>query len=277
MFPRDLRSSAVTSRDDLPRVTARGRPRILALPGRGSTTRAPMGSWRGRVTSPVRRAGRRRVAVVGLPALARGASPEGGRARPGDRFRGAGQHRGDHAVRAKLRVVFQTDDLFRIWMTPDGVFTDPANTPPERGGGTGRQHRRQAGLPGRDPAGDRCRHLPAPRDTVAGLAGLQGQPALRPLPARRPDADLGGARRPDVGRATDHPGAVPRPDRAVLRWRHAERPVLPPGPDHQGRRELRLGRRRPPQLGAVLRQHRRLRRPAQHAGRRARTPSPLRS
>jgi alpha-glucosidase len=31
---------------------------------------------------------------------------------------------------AKVRVVFVKDDVFRIWLAPDGTFTDPANTPP---------------------------------------------------------------------------------------------------------------------------------------------------
>jgi alpha-glucosidase (family GH31 glycosyl hydrolase) len=31
---------------------------------------------------------------------------------------------------AKVRVVFLKDDVFRIWLAPDGEFTDPANTPP---------------------------------------------------------------------------------------------------------------------------------------------------
>ncbi|GAB2630278.1 hypothetical protein GCM10009743_00880 [Kribbella swartbergensis] len=31
---------------------------------------------------------------------------------------------------AKVRVVFLKDDVFRLWLAPDGNFTDPANTPP---------------------------------------------------------------------------------------------------------------------------------------------------
>ncbi|HEY3005665.1 MAG TPA: NPCBM/NEW2 domain-containing protein [Kribbellaceae bacterium] len=34
------------------------------------------------------------------------------------------------ARQAKVRVVFVSADVFRIWLAPDGVFTDPANTPP---------------------------------------------------------------------------------------------------------------------------------------------------
>ncbi|TDU89268.1 alpha-glucosidase (family GH31 glycosyl hydrolase) [Kribbella voronezhensis] len=31
---------------------------------------------------------------------------------------------------AKVRVVFLKDDVFRLWLAPDGTFADPANTPP---------------------------------------------------------------------------------------------------------------------------------------------------
>lgn len=34
------------------------------------------------------------------------------------------------AGKAKVKVVFLADDVFRLWLAPDGVFTDPANTPP---------------------------------------------------------------------------------------------------------------------------------------------------
>lgn len=34
------------------------------------------------------------------------------------------------AGQAKVRVVFLDDDVFRLWLAPDGNFTDPANTPP---------------------------------------------------------------------------------------------------------------------------------------------------
>lgn len=34
------------------------------------------------------------------------------------------------AGQAKVRVIFNDTDLFRIWLAPDGTFTDPANTPP---------------------------------------------------------------------------------------------------------------------------------------------------
>ncbi|MDQ1489308.1 MAG: hypothetical protein QOJ23_1822 [Actinomycetota bacterium] len=37
------------------------------------------------------------------------------------------------AAPARVRVVFLADDVVRIWMAPDGRFTDPANTAPPRG------------------------------------------------------------------------------------------------------------------------------------------------
>ncbi|MFF1817399.1 NPCBM/NEW2 domain-containing protein [Kribbella sp. NPDC058245] len=38
------------------------------------------------------------------------------------------------AGQAKVRVVFLKDDVFRLWLAPDGTFTDPASTPPEKPG-----------------------------------------------------------------------------------------------------------------------------------------------
>jgi alpha-glucosidase len=38
------------------------------------------------------------------------------------------------ALPTRIQVVFPTDDMFRIRMAPDGVFTDPANAPPDRKG-----------------------------------------------------------------------------------------------------------------------------------------------
>ena len=35
---------------------------------------------------------------------------------------------------ARAQIVFATDDLFRIWVAPDGEFSDPANSPPLRDG-----------------------------------------------------------------------------------------------------------------------------------------------
>ena len=77
------------------------------------------------------------IVVLGFPALARaGASPpEVGPGRVTG-FVVRGNTVEIDAVRARFRVVFYTDDLFRIWMAPapDGVFTDPANTPPQQDG-----------------------------------------------------------------------------------------------------------------------------------------------
>jgi alpha-glucosidase len=72
--------------------------------------------------------------IVALPSLARGGQ---------SRLTGPGrvtsiELRGNtvaiDTVGARFQLVFYTDDLFRIWMAPDGAFTDPANTPPERDG-----------------------------------------------------------------------------------------------------------------------------------------------
>ncbi|WP_433337279.1 TIM-barrel domain-containing protein [Spirillospora sp. CA-294931] len=38
------------------------------------------------------------------------------------------------AGKAKVRLVFLRDDAFRLWLAPDGNFTDPANTPPGKPG-----------------------------------------------------------------------------------------------------------------------------------------------
>ncbi|MDQ1492465.1 MAG: hypothetical protein QOJ23_4979, partial [Actinomycetota bacterium] len=38
------------------------------------------------------------------------------------------------ALTMRVQIVFYTDDVFRIWMAPDGAFTDPANAPPDRDG-----------------------------------------------------------------------------------------------------------------------------------------------
>ena len=78
------------------------------------------------------------LVVVGLPALAPSAAPAvtvipG----PVTGFDVQGNTVTIEALPAKLQVVFHADDLFRIWMAPDGNFTDPANTPPERAGAPG--------------------------------------------------------------------------------------------------------------------------------------------
>ncbi|MCA1846256.1 MAG: DUF4968 domain-containing protein, partial [Actinobacteria bacterium] len=72
--------------------------------------------------------------VVAFPALARGGAPRP--TGPGriTSFAVRGNTVAIDAVGARFQVVFYTDDLFRIWMAPDGAFTDPANTPPERDG-----------------------------------------------------------------------------------------------------------------------------------------------
>ena len=74
------------------------------------------------------------LVLAGLPALASTTLP--GAVTPGavTGFEARGNTVFITAVQARLQVVFLTDDLFRIWLAPDGTFTDPANTPPEREG-----------------------------------------------------------------------------------------------------------------------------------------------
>src|SRR5688572_18430617 len=75
------------------------------------------------------------LAVAGLPTLAQGGTP-GPSAIPGPvtGLEVDGNTVSIEALPARLRVVFHTDDLFRVWMSADGEFTDPANSPPERDG-----------------------------------------------------------------------------------------------------------------------------------------------
>lgn len=94
-----------------------------------------MGSW-GRA-----RRHRRFVALVsllaglGLSATAQGAPPEAvAAAGPVTGLVVRGSTVDVTALPARVQVVFYADDLFRIWMAPDGAFTDPANTPPSRDG-----------------------------------------------------------------------------------------------------------------------------------------------
>ena len=47
---------------------------------------------------------------------------------------------------AKVRVVFLKDDVFRLWMAPDGNFTGPGEHPAHRSGRSRVQHRHQDGL-----------------------------------------------------------------------------------------------------------------------------------
>jgi alpha-glucosidase len=72
--------------------------------------------------------------IVGLPAMARSDSPKAVTPGPVTDFLVRGNTVEITAVRARFQVIFATDDLFRIWMAPDGVFTDPANTAPKQSG-----------------------------------------------------------------------------------------------------------------------------------------------
>src|SRR6185295_8083438 len=93
--------------------------------------------WRGRREQRRRAVLAAVLMVVGLPSMARGGQPRP--TGPGrlTSFEVRGNTVAIEAAGARLQVVFLTDDLFRIWMAPDGTFTDPANTPPERDGAPG--------------------------------------------------------------------------------------------------------------------------------------------
>ncbi|WP_187413527.1 NPCBM/NEW2 domain-containing protein [Micromonospora sp. MP36] len=82
---------------------------------------------------------RRSTAAVGV-ALMLAASVLASRPAMAAESRELGAVTGFHADRAtytltagdaRVRVAFLTDDVFRIWLAPDGQFTDPANTPPD--------------------------------------------------------------------------------------------------------------------------------------------------
>jgi alpha-glucosidase len=126
-----------------------------------------MGLWRGRRQ-------RRRWAglaallvVVGLPALAPSAPAATAVPGPVTGFDVRGNTVSIEALPARLQVVFHADDLFRIWMAPDGNFTDPANTPPERAGAPGSNVVVKTDYPG-----------VAPRATDEGTYHLLATPAL---------------------------------------------------------------------------------------------------
>ena len=65
------------------------------------------------------------LVVVGLPAMARGGPPRP--TGPGriTSFEVRGITVAIDAVGARFQVVFYTDDLFRIWMAPDGAHSPP--------------------------------------------------------------------------------------------------------------------------------------------------------
>ena len=75
------------------------------------------------------------LGLAGLPAMAGDVPPLAAPlAGPVTGFEVQGNTVAIDARPARARVVFHTDDVFRIWMAPDGEFADPANTPPERNG-----------------------------------------------------------------------------------------------------------------------------------------------
>ena len=77
------------------------------------------------------------LAVLGLPVMAHGASPKMTGPGPVTSFVVRGDTVEIGVPSGRLEVIFYTDDMFRIRLAPDGVFTDPANSPPERDGAPG--------------------------------------------------------------------------------------------------------------------------------------------
>ena len=144
-----------------------------------------MGLWRGR------RHHRRFVAlaaglvILGLPALARGDQARAVGPGPVTGFEVQGDTVEIAALpTARAQVVFHTDDLFRIQMAPDGTFTDPANTPPERDGAPAANVVVKTRLARRRTAGHRRRRLPPPHHPVTDPARLQGSAAVRAVQGR---------------------------------------------------------------------------------------------
>jgi alpha-glucosidase (family GH31 glycosyl hydrolase) len=74
------------------------------------------------------------LSVLGLSSAARGESPAAVGPGPVTDLVVRGNTVEVTALPAKARVVFLTDDVFRIWVASDGDYTDPANTPPGRDG-----------------------------------------------------------------------------------------------------------------------------------------------
>jgi alpha-glucosidase (family GH31 glycosyl hydrolase) len=72
--------------------------------------------------------------LLGLPVMAHGAPPKVRGMGPVTGFMVRGNTVEIEALPARVRLIFYTDDIFRIWVAPDGTFTDPANSPPERDG-----------------------------------------------------------------------------------------------------------------------------------------------
>ncbi|HEV7861686.1 MAG TPA: TIM-barrel domain-containing protein [Acidimicrobiia bacterium] len=75
------------------------------------------------------------LAVLGLPVMARGAAPRLTGLGPVTSLVVRGNTVEIVALPVRAQVIFYTEDLFRIWLAPDGAaYTDPANSPPERAG-----------------------------------------------------------------------------------------------------------------------------------------------
>ncbi len=155
---------------------------------------------------------------------------------------------------AKARVVFLSDDTFRVWVAFGGKFVDETDMI------RGERHR-----PGAEPS--LTDTGPYYRLTTPALSLRIYKDRLR-FGLYRPDDTtvIVEEKRPlgwdQQAGATQYLTAGRHG--AVLRRRHAERPLHPPPQGDRHRRQLQLGRRRVPQLGAVLPVERRLRRVPPH-------------
>ena len=241
---------------------------IVVAPGRGSTTRAPWDRRGG--AHRQRRSVALVVAVVcGLPLLAR---PRPGRHAPPARARAPSPASPFGATRSTSTPLGPGSRSSSPPTTCSASGWRPTASSPIRptrhptGRRPRRRRRREARLPRREPPGVRRRGLLPPPDPLAGAAGLQGAAALRPLPARRHHADLGGGRRPHLGRAPAPRRSCPGARRSSSSAGACRTAGSPTGTRPSRWRSATTGTTAGTPTPSLLRQHRRLRRPAQHAG-----------
>ena len=114
---------------------------------------------------------------------------------------------------AKVRVVFLKDDVFRLWLAPDGNFTDPAGYAAHRSERPGVEHRHQ----------DRLRH---PAD---GLAGPRHLLLAHDRQGRGPRAEVAAEVLPVPD---ERPAGLGR-DRSAVLERHSTTQSLGRGPNEQ--------------------------------------------
>ena len=168
----------------------------------------------------------------------------------------------------QVRVIFYRDDIFRIWLGPDGDVHRGAARPARRADGGLRRpaDRRRRGATRATTTGSQTRSACCASTRSRSRFALFDQRQRRGRLAGDQAAQL----RPVDARRRSRRGET----RELLRRRHAERLLL--APRHVGEHPAqhpRLGRRHDAQPGAVLHEHGRLRRLPQHHGARAATTS----